>query len=56
MGDFNSEYENLTTWMLELGSQDLIVQKYRQGPKTHDCLKDSFIDCIFDSASLKVSE
>ena len=56
MGDFNSEYEDLSLWMLELGLQDLIGQKHGRGPKTYERSKDAPIDCVFGSASLKISK
>ena len=56
MGDFNSEYEDLITYILDLGLQDLIRQKHGKGPKIHDHSKDSPIYCIFGSASLKISK
>ena len=34
-GDFNSCYADLTTWMLELGLQDLIHEKHGTGPITY---------------------
>ena len=56
MGDFNSEYSELESWMLELGLQDLIGKKHGKGPKTYNRSKDAPIDCVFGSASLQISK
>ena len=55
-GDFNSCYEDLTNWMLELGLQDLIHEKHGQGPITYERSREDPIDCIFGSPSLKISK
>ena len=44
MGDFNSEYSNLTQWMQNLGLVDLMKQKHGAFPKTHNRSKDNPID------------
>ena len=36
MGDFNSEYANLSKWMLESGLQDLIHKIHGKGPRTYN--------------------
>ena len=54
MGDFNSEYFDLTQWMLELGLVDMISNKHGKGPKTYNRSKDSAIDCVFSSVNVKM--
>ena len=54
MGDFNSEYSDLTEWMLELGLVDIISEAHDNGPKTYNRSKDSHIGCIFTSVNLKL--
>ena len=55
MGDFNSEYSNLKTWMQDLGLVDLIAQRHGACPKTHVRSKDAPIDCIFGSAHFNIA-
>ena len=54
MGDFNSDYNKLTTWMSELGLIDLIAHKHGHCPKTHMRSRDAPIDCIFGSSNLGI--
>jgi len=54
MGDFNSEYTELSSWMLELGLVDVISDKHGAGPKTYNRSKESPIDCVFASTDLKM--
>ena len=54
MGDFDSEYTDLTLWMLELGLIDVAAKKYGLGPKTHKHSKDAPIDCVFGSVSFQI--
>lgn len=52
-GDFNSGYDDLTDYMLELGLQDVIAKQHGRGPITYQRSADSPIDRIFGSVSLK---
>ena len=56
MGDFNSEYKDLTLWMLELGLIDIIAKKHRLGPRTHKFSKDAPIDFIFGAVAFQISK
>ena len=55
MGDFNSEYTNLTRWIQDLGLVDLMEQKHGACPKAHIRSKDTPMDCIFWSADLEIT-
>ena len=50
MGDFNSDYSKLKSWMLEAGLEDILASKHGPAPKTHLRSKDAPIDCIFATA------
>ena len=54
MGDFNSEYDAVRDWMLDLGLLDVIGRKHgtQNVPRTHTRSKDSPIDCIFATAEI----
>ena len=52
-GDFNSSYDELTDYMLQLGLQDMISKQHGRGPVTYQRSADSPIDRIFGSVSLK---
>ena len=56
MGDFNSEYSNLTRWMQDLGLVDLMNKKHGACPKTRIRSKDAPIYCIFGSANLAITK
>ena len=57
MGDFNSEYSQLRTWMADLALLDIIGKKHGVDdvPRTHTRSKDSPIDAMFASAHLACS-
>ena len=55
MGDFNSEYDTLQRWMLQLGLHDIIAQQHGPGPKTYERSKDSPIDCIFGTPQISMA-
>ena len=54
-GDFNSEFNDVCKWMLELGLVDLICEQhgYDKAPKTHLRSKNSPIDAIFGSPYIR---
>ena len=53
MGDFNSHYDNLTSWMLDMGLVDLIATKHGQCPITHTRSLSTPLDVVYGSANLK---
>ena len=53
-GDFNSEYEVLKLWMIELSPADLIGKKHGKGPRAYTHCKDAPIDCIFGKSNFKI--
>jgi len=57
MGDFNSEYSQLRSWMADIALVDMIGTKHGvMGlPRTHTQSKDAPIDAIFGSAHLSCS-
>ena len=56
MGDFNSHYEDLSTWMLDVGLIDLISHKHGICPITHTRSATSPLDIVYGSADLKISK
>lgn len=55
MGDFNSNYDDLSSWMAEIGLIDLIANKHGKCPVTHTRSASSPIDVIYGSANLSIS-
>ena len=55
MGDFNSNYDDLSTWMYEIGLIDLISNKHGQCPVTHTRSASSPLDVVYGSANLKIT-
>ena len=55
LGDFNTEFEKLTSWMHNIGLQDLIQKKHGDGPDTHMRSKSKPIDRIFGSPHFNIS-
>ena len=56
MGDFNSHYEKLTSWMLDSGLCDLIASRHGICPITCNKSAQDPIDVIFGSPNLKISK
>ena len=56
MGDFNSHFDNLTSWMLDIGLVDLMTTKHGQCPITHTRSLNSPLDVIYGTANLKISK
>ena len=56
MGDFNSEYTDLTLWMLELVLIDIIAKIHGLGPRTRKFSRDAPIDCVFGLKSFQKSK
>ena len=54
--DFNSEYEDLKPWMIDLGLIDLIGKKPGKGPRNHTRTKDAPIECIFGTSNFRIEE
>ena len=54
MGDFNSHYDKLTSWMLDVGLTDLIAEKHGPGPITCNRSAQRPLDVIFGTANLKI--
>ena len=52
-GDFNSSYDELTDYMLQLGLQDIISKQHGRGPITYQRSADSPIDRVFGSVDIK---
>ena len=55
-GDFNSEYSELSDWMLDLALTDMIADRHGPGPKTYNRSKDMPIDCFFWSACFYINK
>ena len=55
MGDFNSDYAKLKTWMSEAGLIDLMAAKHGVCPPTHIKSKHDPLDCIFGSPSISIA-
>ena len=53
-GDFNSNYDDLTSWMVEAGLIDVHESKFGKGPNTYIRSKGSAIDRVFASPHLNV--
>ena len=49
MGDFNSEYTKLNSWMMHLGLRDIIAKRHGPGPGSHERSQSLPIDCILNS-------
>ena len=56
MGDFNSHYDDLTIWMLDMGLIDLTAQKHGKCPITHTRSASTPLDIIYGSANIKISK
>ena len=56
MGDFNSHYDNLSRWMLDMGLIDLIATKHGKCPITHTRSVNTPLDIIFGSANLNITK
>ena len=56
MGNFNSHYDDLSTWMLDVGLIDLISNKHGRCPVTHTRSATSPLDIVYGSADLKISK
>ena len=54
-GGFNSNYEDLHKWMLELGLNDIIAKKYGKGPTTYNRSSESPIDHIFGTSIFTIT-
>ena len=55
MGDFNSEYTEIESWMMDTGLLNSIKERHGSvGPRTCLRSKDSPIDCIFTSPQLRI--
>ena len=50
MGDFNSQYSDLSKLIIELGSYDLFHKRHGKGHRSYNRSKDPPIDCIFGSS------
>ena len=55
-GDFNSEYADLCSYMLQYGLTDLIAEKHGDCPKTYNRSKNAPIDIIFGSSHLQAKK
>ena len=55
-GDFNSEYTDLCSYMLQFGLTDMIAERHRDCPKTYNRSKNSPIDVIFGSSHLQAKK
>ena len=55
MGDFNSSYDELSSWMIEAGLLDVHEEKFGKGPATHSRSKGPAIDRVFASPHLRIS-
>ena len=53
-GDFNSNYEDLHTWMLGLGLENVIAKKHGRGPTTYNRSNKDAIDHIFGTANFNI--
>ena len=56
MGDFNSHYDKLTSWMIDVGLIDLIAAKHGQCPITHTRSLNTPLDIVYGSANLKITK
>lgn len=54
-GDFKSCYDDLTTWMLEVGLQDMIHKKHGRGPIAYERSREDPIDYFFGNPSHKTA-
>ena len=52
-GDFNSEYIQLTDWIMDLGLKDIIHNKHGTSTRTCKRSKNFPIDCILGNATLQ---
>ena len=55
-GDFNSEYEDLVEWMLDVSLQDMITKKHCLDLRTYNRSKNSPVYCCFGSIALQISK
>ena len=53
-GDLNSHHEDLLSWMLELGLEDIIAKKHGLGPTTYNRSADAPIDHIFGTCNFNI--
>ena len=53
-GDFNSNYDDLHTWMLGLGLENVIAKKHGRGPTTYNRSNKDAIDHIFGTANFNI--
>ena len=56
MGDFNSHYDHLSTWMLDIGLIDLISDVHGRCPITHTRSASTPLDVVYGSANLQISK
>ena len=56
VGDFNSQYEKLASWMLDSGLCDMIASRHGVCPVTCNKSAQDPIDVIFGSPNLKISK
>ena len=54
-GDFNSDYDELTTWMQDMSLVDLIRSRHNRPPITYQRSARDAIDCILGSPSLLIN-
>ena len=56
MGDFNSNYQDLSSWMVDVGLTDLINHRHGKCPITHTRSLDKPLDVIFGSPNFKIAK
>ena len=56
MGDFNSHYNGLTNWMMNVGLIDIHHNSFGPGPITHTRSKSEAIDRVFVSPHLQMAK
>ena len=55
-GDFNSEYEKLSEWMLHQGLVDTLATKHGKCPITYQIFACDPLDCIFSDPIIQMRE
>ena len=53
-GDFNSNYDDLHSWMLELGLENIIAKRHGRGPTTYNRSNADAIDHIFGTSNFHI--
>lgn len=53
-GDFNSHYDDLYSWMLGLGLENIIATKYGRGPTTYNRSNVDAIDHTFGTSKFHI--